>query len=95
MCHLIYPASTPWQETSQTQIMLFDGAGQGIAEKDLAIPCGGSRHWTYADFFDRADRNQAGDQAYIIVRDPTCRLFGYHGLMDPSGAFSLDHMFGF
>ena len=30
-----------------------------------------------------------------IVRDPTCRLFGYHGLLGRDGAFSLDHMFGF
>jgi hypothetical protein len=29
------------------------------------------------------------------VRDGTCRLFGYHGLMDDAGGFSLDHMFGF
>jgi hypothetical protein len=31
----------------------------------------------------------------VIVRDATCRLFGYHGLMDGAGGFSLDHMFGF
>jgi len=30
-----------------------------------------------------------------MVRDTTCRLFGYHGLIDPEGRFSLDHMFGF
>jgi hypothetical protein len=29
------------------------------------------------------------------VRDTTCRLFGYHGLLGRDGAFSLDHMFGF
>jgi hypothetical protein len=37
----------------------------------------------------------AGAQGYVIIRDPTCRLFGYHGLMDDHGGFSLDHMFGF
>jgi hypothetical protein len=31
----------------------------------------------------------------VLIRDPTCRLFGYHGLMDNAGGFSLDHMFGF
>ena len=38
---------------------------------------------------------QAGPHGYVLVRDPTCRLFGYHGLMDDRGGFSLDHMFGF
>ena len=31
----------------------------------------------------------------VLIRDATCRLFGYHGLLDGNGAFSLDHMFGF
>jgi hypothetical protein len=37
----------------------------------------------------------AGANGYVLVRDVTCRLFGYHGLMDDKGGFSLDHMFGF
>ena len=56
--------------------------------------------------FDRRDREEAGVGAYVIIRDTTCRLFGYHGLLGSSsdgvngggpasGAFSLDHMFGF
>jgi hypothetical protein len=45
--------------------------------------------------FDRATRDRAGINPYIIVRDATCRLFGYHGLLGEGGAFSLDHMFGF
>ena len=40
-------------------------------------------------------RARAGDGAYAIIRDTTCRLFGYHGLLGRDGAFSLDHMFGF
>jgi hypothetical protein len=32
---------------------------------------------------------------YVLIRDRTCRLFGYHGLADQDGRFSLDHMFGF
>jgi hypothetical protein len=38
---------------------------------------------------------EAGPLGYVLIRDLTCRLFGYHGLMDEAGAFSLDHMFGF
>ena len=45
--------------------------------------------------FDDAARTQAGPRAYVIIRDTTCRLFGYHGLSHPDGGFSLDHMFGF
>jgi hypothetical protein len=45
--------------------------------------------------FDQGLRDRAGDGAYIIIRDTTCRLFGYHGLLAKGGAFSLDHMFGF
>ena len=37
----------------------------------------------------------AGNQGYIIIRDQTCRLFGYHGLQNGGESFSLDHMFGF
>ena len=35
-----------------------------------------------------------GEGGYVVVRDTTCRLFGYHGLVG-TDAFSLDHMFGF
>jgi len=95
ICHLIYPSSTPWHGKSRTRIILYDGAGVETAERELAIPCGGSRLWHYSEMFDAAERTRAGEQAYIVIRDPTCRLFGYHGLLSASGAFSLDHMFGF
>jgi hypothetical protein len=45
--------------------------------------------------FGEAAIAQAGSGGYVLVRDGTCRLFGYHGLMDAAGGFSLDHMFGF
>ncbi len=45
--------------------------------------------------FDATLLRAAGPTGYVLVRDATCRLFGYHGLMDESGGFSLDHMFGF
>ncbi len=38
---------------------------------------------------------EAGDRGSILIRDATCRLFGYHGLMHGRNAFSLEHMFGF
>jgi hypothetical protein len=95
MCHLIYPASTPWHGASETDIGLHDSSGAEIATTQLAIPCGGSRFWRYSDMFDAATRIRAGNRAYIIVRDTTCRLFGYHGLVHGDGGFSLDHMFGF
>jgi len=45
--------------------------------------------------FGSATLTAAGADGYVLVRDVTCRLFGYHGLMDDVGGFSLDHMFGF
>ena len=95
MCHLIYPASRPWRRHSATDIVLCDGGGAEIARRSLAIPCSGSRLWRYHALFDAAIRVRAGPGAYIVVRDATCRLFGYHGLIGAGGAFSLDHMFGF
>lgn len=95
ICHLIYPASTPWHEQSSTEFVLFDGAGTEIDRRAVEIPCGGSHLWRYGDVFSNAERDRAGNSAYIVVRDSTCRLFGYHGLLGEDGAFSFDHMFGF
>ena len=95
LCQLIYPASRPWLPTSTTDIILYDCNGDEIARSGLAIPCSGSRLWYYHALFDRETRARAGTGAYIIIRDTTCRLFGYHGLIGRDGAFSLDHMFGF
>jgi hypothetical protein len=95
LCQLIYPASRPWLPASETDIILHDSAGCEIARSRLAIPCSGSRLWYYHATFDRKTRERAGAGAYIIIRDATCRLFGYHGLAGRDGAFSLDHMFGF
>ncbi|MPY70749.1 MAG: hypothetical protein GEU92_11745 [Alphaproteobacteria bacterium] len=95
LCHLIYPASSPWHETSSTRLALMDAAGREVAGRDIGIPCGGSHLWRYSETFDAAERRAAGDGGYVIVRDTTCRLFGYHGLLNGDGPFSLDHMFGF
>jgi hypothetical protein len=94
LCHLIYPASTPWRVTSETDLILNDADGQEVVRRRVAIPCGGSLFWRYGEMFDAADRARAGD-GYVIVRDLTCRLFGYHGLEGDGGRFSLDHMFGY
>ncbi len=94
-CHLIYPASLPWHKKSSTQIILHDGGGQVVAQKQVAIACSGSLFWRYSEMFDAGERKAAGAGAYVIVRDATCRLFGFHGLMQGRTSFSLDHMFGF
>ncbi len=92
---LIYPASALWRPRSSTTLILRDAEGSPIAEERLAIPCSGSAVvWPHAIF--GADRlREAGPRGYVLVRDATCRLFGYHGLDDQAGGFSLDHMFGF
>jgi len=95
LCQLIYPASRPWRAVSATEITLHDGGGREVARTSLAIPCSGSRLWYYRDVFDGATRARAGTGAYVMIRDATCRLFGYHGLVGCNGSFSLDHMFGF
>ena len=95
LCHLIYPASRPWVPVSETDLILHDGSGCEVARSRLAIPCSGSHLWYYHAAFDSTDRERAGAGAYVMVRDMTCRLFGYHGLVGSDGSFSLDHMFGF
>ena len=93
--HLIYPASAQWHETSSTTLILHDHSGSPMAERALSIRCSGSALVRPHEAFGEALTEQAGPGGYVIVRDPTCRLFGYHGLMTEDGAFSLDHMFGF
>ncbi|HLJ63692.1 MAG TPA: hypothetical protein VKT70_06285 [Stellaceae bacterium] len=95
LCHLIYPASLPWHAKSTTDLILQNSAGQEVARTRVEIPCSGSRFWRYHEMFEESVRARAGGNAHIIVRDTTCRLFGYHGLLGGGGAFSLDHMFGF
>ena len=93
--HLIYPASAEWHPHSSTRLVLHDAEGRVIAEEALAIACSGSAMvWPHEVFGDGLLR-RAGARGYVMVDDRTCRLFGYHGLMDDRGGFSLDHMFGF
>jgi hypothetical protein len=92
---LIYAASAPWHAKSETVLQLHDGEGSKLAEHAFAIACSGSTMIFPNRVFDTALLKQAGPRGYVLVRDVTCRLFGYHGLMDGNGRFSLDHMFGF
>lgn len=92
---LIYPASAAWHPHSTTELQLFDGAGRQIGAAGLRIACSGSAMVFPDEVFGAAKLAEAGPRGYVLVRDTTCRLFGYHGLMGTGGAFSLDHMFGF
>ena len=96
LCHLIYPASRPWRPVSATEIILHDRRrprGRARRSGDLRAPDRACSAITSCS--TPATRARAGDGAYAIIRDTTCRLFGYHGLLGRDGAFSLDHMFGF
>ncbi len=95
LIHLIYPASMPWVERSNTILTLRDGHGQEVASHTLKIPCGGSRMLSVRKIFKSSLAHHENFSGYISVRDFSCRLFGYHRLVHPKGGFSLDHMFGF
>ena len=92
---LIYPSSAPWHPASATRLLLHDGSGRVIAEQPVVIACSGSAVIQPHLLFGEAAMEAAGDAGYVLIRDTTCRLFGYHGVMDGAGGFSLDHMFGF
>ena len=85
----------PWHAQSDTALILFDRSGNEVAGAATRIPCGGSYLWTVGAAFSEAERRAAGEESYVMVRDNTCRLFGYHGLRCGDQSFSLDHMFGF
>ena len=93
--HLIYPASGPWHARSETCLQLHDADGTVIAEEMIHLARSGSMLVRPDLIFSAAKIAQAGARGYVIIRDKTCRLFGYHGLVDDAGRFSLDHMFGF
>jgi hypothetical protein len=92
---LIYAASAPWHPRSETALLLHDGNGTVMAEAQISIACSGSAMVFPHEVFAADALADAGPRGYVLIRDTTCRLFGYHGLMDDLGAFSLDHMFGF
>lgn len=96
-CVLTYPASSPWFARSDTTLILHDAEGRPVTEAPLAIACSGSALVEPWRIFAPPDLARAAG-GYVIIRDATCRLFGYHGKHEGSlgsGAFSFDHMFGF
>jgi hypothetical protein len=94
-CVLIYPASGPWLEKSSTALELYNGEGVLLETAPLEIACSGSAI-VYPDrHFDAARLREAGETGYVLIRDTTCRLFGFHGVQNDEGGFSFDHMFGF
>jgi hypothetical protein len=96
LCHLIYPVSDRWRPRSATRLILRNAAGEVITEVNIAIPASGSMLVNMRDVFGDGELARAGRHATVIVRDETCRLFGYHATRSASGgSFSLDHMFGF
>ena len=92
---LIYPASNAWHPHSTTSLHLHAADGSEIGERPLAIACSGSALIFPHEAFGADLVERAGSTGYVLIRDATCRLFGYHGQMDTMGGFSLDHMFGF
>jgi hypothetical protein len=92
---LIYPASAAWHPHSTTNLLLHNSEGEIIAEHPITIACSGSAMIYPDEIFGAAKLEQAGQGGYVLIRDTTCRLFGYHGQTDDRGGFSLDHMFGF
>jgi hypothetical protein len=94
-CVLIYPASAPWLKTSSTCLELFDSSGEIIGRAALSIACSGSAIIYPSAYFSAEELRAAGDAGYVLIRDTTCRLFGFHGVDDSAGGFSFDHMFGF
>jgi hypothetical protein len=94
-CVLIYPASGPWLDFSSTTLELYDGAGMLVETTAVAIACSGSAMIYPSRYFDAEKLRAAGERGYVLIRDTTCRLFGFHGVDDGAGGFSFDHMFGF
>ena len=97
---LIYPSSAEVYVASAVPTRgtccCIDGEGNVIAEDgdcDSLVP---APRWCFRNtLFGETALATAGPRGYTLIRDTTCRLFGYHGLMDDAGRFSLDHMFGF
>ncbi|MBS1019502.1 hypothetical protein JK205_11260 [Gluconobacter cerinus] len=94
-CCLIHPASIEGTDESETVLLLHAADGTLVAETGIRIQPSGSYMVRPHELFESAHLERAGVGGYILIRDLTCRLFGYHGLENGEGGFSLDHMFGF
>lgn len=94
-CCLIYPSSAEGGKASTTTLYLHAANGEQLAQKTITINPSGSFMVRPHQLFSENVLQQAGEGGYVLIRDLTCRLFGYHGLENSVGGFSLDHMFGF
>lgn len=94
MCHLTYPVGAKWHATSNTHLELKNRQGEQIASRIINIAENGCYLFYCDEVFSTAELQQAGQGAYVFIRDTTCRLFGYHGAR-VGKAFAFDHMFGF
>ncbi|WP_215767368.1 adenine nucleotide alpha hydrolase family protein [Gluconobacter cerinus] len=94
-CCLIHPASIEGTDESETVLLLHAADGTLVAETGIRIQPSGSYMVRPHELFESDHLERAGVGGYILIRDLTCRLFGYHGLENGEGGFSLDHMFGF
>jgi len=70
-------------------------AGHVRGTKAIQIACSGSVSFYISQHFERDTLRSAGEGGYVLIKDTTCRLFGFHGLDDRAGKFSFDQMFGF
>lgn len=93
MCYLTYPVSDTWHARSSTEIMLLDGNGNEVDKHGIEIAANGSYLLDCHKVFG-VKTIAALHNPYVIIRDHSCRLFGYH-ILTNGQAFSLDHMFGF
>ncbi|WP_029604837.1 hypothetical protein [Kozakia baliensis] len=92
---LIYPASIEGLYPSVTELHLYSAQGEQVGQQTIHIaPSGSFILWPH-EVFTAQEIDTAGEGGYVLIRDLTCRLFGYHGQRNAEGGFSLDHMFGF
>jgi hypothetical protein len=92
---ILYPASARWRPQSETALELYSAAGTLLDRTQVRIACSGSMTIRPRALFGDVLLRRAGTGGYVLVRDATCRLFGFHGLETADGRFSFDHMFGF
>lgn len=77
---------------SRTQLCLMSYRGELLETVPLEIPENGSHLFWVDETFKKIPPS---DPFFVLIRDETCRLFGYHGREFIGKSFSLDHMFGF
>ncbi|GBR01942.1 hypothetical protein ACFFGF_04665 [Asaia lannensis] len=92
---LIHPASVEGTAPSDTILQLYSKDGVEMERRRISInPSGSFMVWPH-EIFGEEKLAEAGIGGYVLIRDLSCRLFGYHGQKNAAGGFSLDHMFGF